>query len=78
MSLLDGFSSYNHIRFKRDDKCKTTFTTQWGTFSYEIIPFGLINTGVTFQRDMQIAFDDLIVKIIQIYLDDLTAYSRSR
>jgi hypothetical protein len=77
MSLLDGFSGYNQIRVKREDKYKTTFTTHWGTFAYERIPFGLINAGATFQRAMQIAFDDLISKIIQVYLDDLTVYSRN-
>jgi hypothetical protein len=30
------------------------------------MPFGLINAGGTFHRDMQIAFDDLIGKIIQV------------
>jgi hypothetical protein len=50
------------IRFESrgSDKYKTTFTTRWGTFAYERIPFGLINAGATFQRDMQIAFDDII------------------
>jgi hypothetical protein len=76
MSLLDGFSSYNQIKVKRADKYKTTFITRWGTFSYERMPFGLSNAGATFQRAMQIDFDDLIGKIIQIYLDDLTVYSR--
>jgi hypothetical protein len=52
MSLLDGFSGYNQIKVKKDDKYKTTFTTQWGTFAYERIPFGLSNVGVTFQRAM--------------------------
>jgi hypothetical protein len=77
MSLLDGFSGYNQIRLKRVDKYKTTFTTRWGTFAYECMPFGLINVGATFQRAMQIDFDDLIRIIIQIYLDDLTIYSKS-
>jgi hypothetical protein len=77
MSLLDGFSRYNQIRVKRSDKYKTTFTTQWGTFTYERIPFGLINTGATFERAMQITFDDLIGKIFQIYVDDLTVYSKN-
>jgi hypothetical protein len=64
MSLLDGFSSYNQIKVKREDKYKTTFITHWGTFDYERMPFGLSNAGATFQRAMQIAFDDLIDKII--------------
>jgi hypothetical protein len=78
MSLLDGFSGYNQIKVKRIDKYKTTFTTRWGTFSYERMSFGLSNAGATFQRAMQLDFDDLIDKIIQIYLDDLTVYSKTR
>ena len=77
MSLLDSFYGYNQIKVKRTDKYKTMFITRWGTFSYERMPFGLSNAGVTFQRAMQIVFDDLIGKIIQIYLDDLTIYSRN-
>jgi hypothetical protein len=60
MSLLDGFSGYNQIKVKRTDKYKTTFITRWGTFAYERMPFGLSNAGATFQRAMQIDFDDLI------------------
>jgi hypothetical protein len=77
MSLLDGFSGYNQIKVKRTNKYKSTFITCWGTFVYERMPFGLSKAGATFQRAMQIAFDDLIEKIIQIYLDDLTVYSKN-
>jgi hypothetical protein len=78
ISLLDGFSGYNQIKVKHADRFKTTCITHWGTFSYECMPFGLSNAGATFQRDMQIDFDNLIDKIIQIYLDDLTVYSKNR
>ena len=64
MSLLDGFSGYNQIKVKRIDRYKTTFTTGWGTFAYEHMPFGLSNAGTTFQRALQIGFGDLIGKII--------------
>jgi hypothetical protein len=60
------------------NKYKTTFISRWGTFSYESMPFGLSNAGATFQRAMQIAFDNLIGKIFQIYLDDLIVYSKNR
>jgi hypothetical protein len=40
--------------------------------------FGLPNTGATFQRAMQIYFDDIIGNIIQVYLDDLIVYSKNR
>jgi hypothetical protein len=78
MFLLDGFFGYNQIKVKRTDKYKTTFITHWGTFDYERMPFGLSNVGATFQISMQISFDDLIGKIIHIYLDDLTVYSKNR
>jgi hypothetical protein len=77
MSLIDGFSCYNEIRFKRVKKYKTTFTTRWGTFAYEQINFVLINAGATFHRSPQIAFDDLISKIIPIYLNELVVYSKN-
>jgi hypothetical protein len=52
MSLFDAFSGYNQIKVKGTHRCKTTFTTRWGNFSYEHMPFGLSNTGAIFQRDM--------------------------
>jgi hypothetical protein len=78
MSLLDKFSGYNQIKLKRTDKYKTIIIKHWGTFSYKHMPFGLCNVGANFQRDMHISFDDLIDKIIHIYLDDLTVYSKNR
>jgi len=72
MSLLDGFSGYNQVWVKKEDRHKTTFTTPWGTFEYIRMPFGLTNAGATFQRAMDYAFKGLIGKIIEIYQDDLT------
>eukprot|EP00253_Pinus_taeda_P007863 PITA_07863 len=76
MSLLDGFSRYNQVWVKREDRHKTTFTTPWGTFEYIRMPFGLTNAGATFQRAMYYAFKGLIGKIIEIYQDDLTVFSK--
>jgi hypothetical protein len=77
MSLLDMFSGYNQSKVKRTDKYKTTFITCWGTFADERMPFVLSNACATFQRAMQIDFDNLINEIIQIYFDDLTVYSKN-
>ena len=43
ISMIDGFSGYNQISMHPDDKEKTTFTTPWGTFMYDKMPFGLMN-----------------------------------
>jgi hypothetical protein len=77
MSMIDGFSGYNQIAVHEDDKEKTTFTTPWGTFMYEKMPFGLMNAGATFQRAMDIAFVNERDKFVIIYLNDLTVFSNS-
>lgn len=43
LSLMDGFSRYNKIWIAEDDQHKTSFTTPWGTFFYNMMPFGLKN-----------------------------------
>ena len=78
MSMLDGFSRYNQVVIKDEDRHKTTFTTPWGTFEYLRMPFGLTNARATFQRAMDYAFKELIAKIIEIYQDDLTVFSKER
>ena len=47
-SLLDEFSGYNQVLVAEQDRLKTTFCTEWRTFAYRRIPFGLMNTGATF------------------------------
>ena len=42
------------------------------------MPFGLINAGATFQRCMSKTFADMKDRIIVIYLDDLTVFSKKR
>ena len=54
--MLDGFSGHNQILVHPEDQEKTTFTTPWGTFMYDKMPFGLMNADATFQRAMDIAF----------------------
>jgi hypothetical protein len=77
ISLLDGFSGYNQVLVHPDDQDKTAFTTPWGTFMYVKIPLGLMNTGATFQREMDITFVEELGKFIVIYLDDVTVFSQS-
>ena len=78
MSMMDGFSGYNQVLINKEDRHKTTFTTPWGTFEYLRMPFGLLNAIATFQRAMDYAFKELIGKIIEIYQDDLTVFSKER
>ena len=47
-SFMDGFSGYNQIKMVEEDKAKTVFTTHWGTYAYDVKPFGLKNAGATY------------------------------
>jgi hypothetical protein len=76
-SLMDGFSGYNQINIAPEDQHKTAFICPWGTFTYRKLPFGLKNTGATFQRAMSYAFHD-IKHIFQPYLDDFPTHSLRR
>jgi hypothetical protein len=49
-----------------------------GSYTYRRIPFGLINTCDTFQRDMDITFKGLIGQSVVIHLDDVTVYLKQR
>jgi hypothetical protein len=42
ISMLYGYSGYNQISVMEEDKRKIAFTTPWGTFMYEKMPFGLM------------------------------------
>jgi hypothetical protein len=77
MSMIDGFSGYNQILVLPEDREKTSFTIPWGTFMYAKMPFGLMNARATFQRAMDIVFIGEKEKIVVIYLDDITVFSRS-
>ena len=43
MSFMDGFSRYNQIKMAFKDVTKTTFTTEWETYYYTVMPFWLKN-----------------------------------
>jgi hypothetical protein len=49
MSMLDGYSGYNQIMVHPHDQEKMDFTTPWGMFIHEKMPFGLMSEGETFQ-----------------------------
>ena len=56
LSFMDAFSGYNQIRMHEDDQEKTSFVTSQGLFCYRVMPFGLKNAGVTYQRLMNKMF----------------------
>ena len=75
-SLMDGFSGYNQIKIAPIDQEKTTLTCAWGTLCWNVMRFGLKNTGATYQREMTTIFHDMMHKNMEDYVDDTQAKSR--
>ena len=76
MSMIDSFSAYNQIVVNEDDKEKIAFTTPWGTFMYDKMPFSLMNASATFQWAMDISFIGERDKFMVFYLDDVIIFSK--
>ena len=70
--FLDGYSEYFQIEIAMEDKEKTTFTFPFGTYAYRRMPFRLCNAPATFQRCMLSIFNDMVERIMEVYMDDIT------
>ncbi|RVW18547.1 Retrovirus-related Pol polyprotein from transposon 297 [Vitis vinifera] len=72
--FLDGYSGYFQIEIDVEDQEKTTFTCPFGTYDYRRMPFGLCNAPATFQRCMLSIFSDMVERIMEVFMDDITVY----
>ncbi|RVW86240.1 Retrovirus-related Pol polyprotein from transposon 297 [Vitis vinifera] len=72
--FLDGYSGYFQIEIDVEDQEKTTFTCPFGTYAYRRMPFSLCNAPATFQRCMLSIFNDMVERIMEVFIDDITIY----
>ncbi|KAL6343048.1 hypothetical protein AAG906_017860 [Vitis piasezkii] len=64
----------NAIEIDVEDQEKTTFTCPFGTYAYRRMSFGLCNAPATFQRCMLSIFSDIVERIMEVFMDDITIY----
>jgi hypothetical protein len=74
-TFTDGFSGYHQVRIVEEDKRKTTFITEWASFAYNVMPFGLKKSLTVLSRFVIASFREFIHKFIEVYMDDWTIYS---
>ena len=71
-TTIDLFKVYWQIKMDEACKEKAAFICQHGTFQFEVLPFGLINSQATFQRMMERIL--LRVNNVRCYVDDVVIF----
>ncbi|XP_071916252.1 uncharacterized protein [Coffea arabica] len=76
--FLDAFKGYHQIALDEEDQEKTVFITEYGTYCYTTMPFGLKNAGATYQRLVNKMFRNQIGRNMEVYVDDMLVKSRTQ
>ena len=74
---LDLKSGYWQIEMHPESREKTAFVTHNGHYEFTVMPFGLINSGASFQRLMGHILRGLEYRFAWIYIDDIVIFSKS-
>ncbi|KAG1545924.1 hypothetical protein G6F49_010652 [Rhizopus delemar] len=77
-SALDMRAGFHQVPMEEDSKELTAFTTKYGTYHYNTLPMGLVNSPATFQRLIDLCFRPLINQCLVAYIDDLNVYSLNK
>lgn len=75
LSFMDVHSTTIKSKCIKKMKKKKAFITNFITFCYIVMPFGLKNVDATFQRLMDKVFKDQIGKNVEVYVDDILVKS---
>ena len=75
LSFLDAYFGYNQIAMHPGDEDKTAFMGEAANYCYKVMPFGLKNAGITYQRLMDRILHLLIGRNVQVYVDDMVVTS---
>ena len=68
---LDITAGFWNIPLEESCKHYTSFVTPFGTFEFNVLPFGIKNAPSIFQRTMDTEFEPVLVDDNGVYLDDI-------
>ena len=72
-------ASQDTIKSRCTQKTRSiSFQIPLGVYCYTVMPFGLKNTGETYQCEMSTIFRDHLRKMVECYVDDITVKSRDK
>ena len=73
---MDMRSGFYQVRVAPEDVHKTAFQTEWSSFKCLVMPFCLTIAPSTFQRSMDMTFQDMR-DFTAVYMDDIVVFSRT-
>lgn len=76
-SSLDLISGYHQIPVSPADRFKTAFRTRFGSYEFNVLPFGLTNAPSNFMALMETVLRPYLYKFALVYLDDILIYSKT-
>src|SRR5436305_11821341 len=75
--MVDLASAYWQVEMNEKDIEKMAFITSEGLYEFLVMPFGLCNAPVTFQKLMHEILENLIYTKAPVYLDDIIIHSKT-
>lgn len=76
-STLDLASGFHQIPVREEDKCKTAFSTPYGHYEFNRMPFGVKGGPASFQRLMNSVLAGIQGLRCFVYLDDIVIFGAS-
>ena len=67
--------AYNNLRISPGDEWKTAFHTQYGSFEFLVMQYGLANAPASYERFMKLVFADILDKFAVVHLNDILIFS---
>ena len=71
---LDVQQAFYRIRLKEEVEELTTFRTRYGSYKYRVVPFGLYNGPISFQRFINSVLFNYLDNFYTTYIDDILIY----
>lgn len=76
-SKFDLKSRYHQVMVKEDIP-QMIFTTRYGHYEFQVMPFGVINAPTVFLDLMNRIFLPYLAKFVVIFIDDILVYFKSK
>ena len=76
-SSIDLGNAYYQVELEDESKEKTAFSTRYGQYCFNRMPFGIAAAPSTFQNLMSIIVGDMMWKEALVYLDDILIFSKT-